>query len=190
MNPDSWEVELEEWLAKGDWVTTPNSHPGEPDILWEDFTAAKALVENTPGLHVYTLVEDEGMWVVEGARWVNRFAYLIGRVKVPIENEYHAIMWWPPDPEVDQDLIEKLEDYILNAGYVDVIYDYDERGDLEEIISLSFVAKDAQGRRFDISFEMVEGDDTKVHSVWQREHELLKEPGDWLFVEEWREEDE
>lgn len=79
---------LEKFFEEGQFIVAPGlENEGEYGCyLWEDYEAANTFVVQNPDVHCYTLidVDDEG-YIIEGFRWVNRFAYLISvnPVEVP-----------------------------------------------------------------------------------------------------------
>lgn len=111
------EKKAEEFFEKGEWIRNPelNSEDAPSAWLWENFKAAAEFHKQNPHLHVYTLVESEGMWLVKGARFVNRFAYLFSAVEPPLDED-GEIMYWPPDHQCQQ-CYEDLDRDIVDAEF-------------------------------------------------------------------------
>jgi hypothetical protein len=95
------EKKKEEFFEKGQFIVAPEylKYAGnEPDnlsyLLWEDFEEARKFAEENPDIHVYTLLDADGHGViVKGARWVNRFAYLLSVNDVGLSEDDEVRFW-------------------------------------------------------------------------------------------------
>lgn len=90
------EDRLNEVIRKGQFIVAPDGDPdAEPSCyLWEDFKAAQTFAEENSDVHVYTLIEAEGMgFIVPGARLVNRFAYMLSVDDAGIDEDEEVRFW-------------------------------------------------------------------------------------------------
>lgn len=90
------EDRLDEVFEKGQFILAPDADPrSEPSCyLWEDFKAAQKFAEENSDVHVYTLIEAEGRgYIVPGARWVNRFAYMLAVHDAGIPEDGEVRFW-------------------------------------------------------------------------------------------------
>lgn len=84
------EDRLSGFFDSGQWIVAPGREKEEEIACyyWENFSEALKFYEENPDVYIYTILEcDEGAYIVNGARYVNRFAYLIGLDNIEIEKE-------------------------------------------------------------------------------------------------------
>lgn len=99
---DSWDLTLEEedrvaeFFDAGQWIVAPGRENEEAIACyyWEDFQKALKFHEENPDTFIYTIIEcDEGAYIIQGACYVNRFAYLIGLDDVSTGKEDEVRLW-------------------------------------------------------------------------------------------------
>lgn len=93
---DNWDLTPEQedridyFFDAADCILSPerDTDEGISCFYWEDFSAALKFYEENPDVHIYTVLEVDGKgYIVNGARYVNRFAYLIAVNNPRIEDE-------------------------------------------------------------------------------------------------------
>lgn len=84
--------ETGEFIVAPEYVNSPDEGPS--NYLWEDFEAARKFAEENPDIHVYTLCESDGVgYITKGARWINRFAYLLSVKDAGLDEDDEVRFW-------------------------------------------------------------------------------------------------
>lgn len=87
----------DEFFKNGEFIVAPEyqRNPEEYNCyLWEDFEAAQKFADENPDIHIYTLIEaEEEGWISPGARWVNRFAYLLSAKDTGLKENEQVRFW-------------------------------------------------------------------------------------------------
>lgn len=77
-----------EFFASGEFLLCPDkSDEGQPNCyLWDDYELLNKTIEDRSAFYWYTLIEEEGTWIVEGRRWVNRLGYFLSKKEAKVGN--------------------------------------------------------------------------------------------------------
>jgi hypothetical protein len=88
------EEKLENFFERGEFLVAPE-HMENPEefgcYLWEDFQLAGKFLLQNPDIHAYTLLDDGT--IVEGAHFVNRFAYLLSATDAGLKENSQLRFW-------------------------------------------------------------------------------------------------
>lgn len=90
------EAKVDLFFGLNKWLVAPGSD-GQDEYscyYWENFSEALKFYEENPDRFIYTLVEAEDqMYIVKGAHFVNRYAYLIGLNDVDMGPRNEIRLW-------------------------------------------------------------------------------------------------
>lgn len=90
------EAKLENFFDSGQWIVAPGREKEDEYncYFWENYSEALTFYEENPDVFIYTLLEAEGKgYIVKGARYVNREAYLIGLNDIDLGEDGEVRVW-------------------------------------------------------------------------------------------------
>ncbi|SEN01113.1 hypothetical protein SAMN05192533_10838 [Mesobacillus persicus] len=170
MSEQTRENELNAFFEKGDWVRPDGIVTGKDDthhdFLWDDHHAVRKHLEENPNHFVYTLRDESGGWINKGWRISNRIGHFISRVDVPMD-EMDAVMYYPEDEELDEEVIDEGAELLELLGYEDVDFDcYEEMDGHTEVF---FVVTDSQGQQWGVQLHRI-NEEYNQNLYWIRKY--------------------